>query len=904
MKWEHQIIDQHILQINIVRSSNNGEDDPNQYHPDNDCNEMDGYRCSFSKSFPHDQQGFVDRSLYSPFVTGIKTQNPDLVRNVIYDERMNQGDLRLTDPMAIFDLDLQGPAKCSYYIPPAEKWNSDQTVAEMLELYEMALCRDISFSLYSTDKRIEEAGHSLSLLRRLVSPKDGNKITDRTIFRGNNPSSLRGPYLSQLFFLIDQSRTRDTQDYNIDPSKFISIYNGNSQDISKETVNTRSNIINLRDGAHWIDNNDFFQLYQDLYEAINDLDIPIKINRSPTERLLSFGSIDFFTLLAKGIKRGLDVAWFGKWTHMKARPEEIGFYIDQALNGKSDLTVPREIARSTTIGRVKDKFGSYLLPQVYPDGASSNPSYPSAHSVAAGVGITLLLAWFDCDWIFPATYQSVHDKETGKIIKERSDLTLSLRDELTKFANNIVIFQCAAGTNTRSDGRGLILGERVAIEILSEEINRYHFDIQIEFKNMRGVNVKINKSEFDKTTKIESSNINDNVSKEIAGERSDDHVSVDNSNNRDNSKILINNTTQFVDKQHNFDKQRSGTKQLQESIKEASNSQSERDVRKNDSGQQISVLNDKSQSKIIINGSKTTTPPKKLTTRIIGRPNGSAVPISKPIVTRTSDIAISKNNGEGGLGKRIISNDEQLSTRESEIGVISVQDETHSLLLPHKDVGSIQQKSSIFQRKGVVLSHGDHKIEQYQKRGHNSMFGFRYLEDSDDDHILKPVRRKRSGNNKSESRYVQKDRTIIKDNVDKNTQNGDSVTEAYIYSSQKVNSNYDKLIKDKNTIKTQKADISSNITKDKVKSHNDKMENTMWSIVGENPIDITDEKTQTSTTKNKFVVKQEDNDITESLIKLRDKTDSEDSPLEEYRYRKTSQLHKKMDNNISKTKGK
>ena len=44
--------------------------------------------------------------------------------------------------------DLEGPDAQSLTIPPAPTLDSDELVAEMMELYWMALCRDIPFKMF------------------------------------------------------------------------------------------------------------------------------------------------------------------------------------------------------------------------------------------------------------------------------------------------------------------------------------------------------------------------------------------------------------------------------------------------------------------------------------------------------------------------------------------------------------------------------------------------------------------------------------------------------------------------------------------------------------------------------------------------------------------------------------
>lgn len=109
---------------------------------------------------------------------------------------------RLTNPQSALAFDLEGTDSHQLAIPPAPSFDSDEEAAEMIELYRQALARDVHFSDYGKEPITQAAIKELNGLgAAFTGPKEGGKVTAKTLFRGLTPGDLVGPYLSQFMLL-------------------------------------------------------------------------------------------------------------------------------------------------------------------------------------------------------------------------------------------------------------------------------------------------------------------------------------------------------------------------------------------------------------------------------------------------------------------------------------------------------------------------------------------------------------------------------------------------------------------------------------------------------------------------------------------------------------------------------
>ncbi|NET02529.1 MAG: vanadium-dependent haloperoxidase [Sphaerospermopsis sp. SIO1G1] len=218
------------------------------------------YAGNFTKCLPHDQDGFLMNPRdYEEWVNTINSGDPRDFRTIRIGPGpfKPNGDFRYQNPKdpdynpqcpiklnwqasypqgkpcirawesqgAGLTFDLEGPDAQSITMPPAPSLNSQELIAEMGEVYWMAICRDVPFIEWEKDHLIGEARNSLKRFwwfrqdktselqgntdklaesrsrRRIFSENGNDPVSFDQLFRGVAPGEQVGPYLSQ-FLLV------------------------------------------------------------------------------------------------------------------------------------------------------------------------------------------------------------------------------------------------------------------------------------------------------------------------------------------------------------------------------------------------------------------------------------------------------------------------------------------------------------------------------------------------------------------------------------------------------------------------------------------------------------------------------------------------------------------------------
>ena len=133
------------------------------------------YAGNFSKGLPHDNFGEVDRAAY-------KTLLHALDQETDFDKITLGLGRKLTNPQAGLATDPEGPDPKDLEILAAPKLESAEEAAEGVELYWMALLRDVPFTDFATNPDVATAAAELSGLTDFTGPKIGGQVTPRTIF--------------------------------------------------------------------------------------------------------------------------------------------------------------------------------------------------------------------------------------------------------------------------------------------------------------------------------------------------------------------------------------------------------------------------------------------------------------------------------------------------------------------------------------------------------------------------------------------------------------------------------------------------------------------------------------------------------------------------------------------------
>lgn len=444
----------------------------------------DGYRdrrASFFKTLPQNEFGEVDRSAYRKLLRALDSGEPRAFDRIPLDP---SADRKLANPQASFKFEIAGRDGQNTFMRPAPKFAGRETAAEMGELYWKALARDVPFINYDIDPLIAAATSDLNAFSKTVGPKDGGVVTAQTIFRGETPGDLTGPYISQLLYRdIPFGNTTITQryvtpapgdDYMTTTSEWLAVQRGVAPPpLFKSNPRFISDARALGEYVHI----DFsYQAYLSaalilLGMGVADPNNPY--NGNPNQgAFVSFGGPDVLDLVAKAGNLSLTGAWYQKWAvHRRLRPETYGGRLQFQMAGQRDYDLPDEIADSEGVARTISKNGNALLPMAFPEGSPTHPSYPAGHATIAGACCTVLKAFFDED---AEMQNNVEANASGSMLLPYYG-RLTVGGEINKLANNIALGRDWAGVHYRSDGvDGLDVGEQQAISLLRDYSRTYN----------------------------------------------------------------------------------------------------------------------------------------------------------------------------------------------------------------------------------------------------------------------------------------------------------------------------------------------------------------------------------------------------------------------------------------------
>jgi hypothetical protein len=379
--------------------------------------------------------------------------------------------------------------------------------AEMSELYWLSLTRDVPFREYETDPLVTAAVADINAFAEPLTSGTGRKPTPATVFRGETPGDLIGPYLSQFLWLdipygiktIEQRYTMPTrgQSFLTDYGEWLACQRGARPRSKLGFDATPRFICSARELAEYVHRDFSFQTYMNAALIMLALGKDVLSPTNPYRRSrtqfgdITLGNKNVLSLVAQAALLGQKGAYFHKWqVHRRLRPESFGGRIETHATGRRQYDFHTDILKCDVVARVKLQHGTRLLPVAYPEGCPTHPSYPSAHACNAGACATILKAFFDPDFVLPHPVEATAD---GSALEPWRGAGLTLGNEIDKLANNIALGRDAGGVHYRSDSiRGLFVGEQQALGLLRDYSRTYNerFDGFI-VRKFNGERVKI-----------------------------------------------------------------------------------------------------------------------------------------------------------------------------------------------------------------------------------------------------------------------------------------------------------------------------------------------------------------------------------------------------------------------------
>ena len=423
---------------------------------------------NFHKSLPHNEYGEVVQSAFDNFVDA--AENGGDFENVAPGPVTDQNHApfdpkapaptepdKLVSPQAGRSKDRLGPNPKDMNMPPPPGVLSVSTASEMIELFWMALLRDVSFDLLQDPSNVDgplkemtewfnlsiadtnDAGHLK--LRSDLPEKNGKlDLTEKTQFRSGLPGEDLGPLVSQFFLhdvafgtqviLQKQIPYRSGLDFLADHGSWLLAQNSgydrfadpypsandasdrpdylervNNHDPSSQPVFRR--IATMRDLARFVHKDALHQAYFNAALLLLGWGAEVD-NGNPTKGykrqrgFATLGGPHLLTLVSEVASRALKIVWRQKWlVHRRQRPEAYGGLMQMQKDGFKGVTrdygLPPGVFSTRATQAVRNNpngAGTWLLPMAFSSGSPIHPAYGAGHATVAGACVTILKAWF------------------------------------------------------------------------------------------------------------------------------------------------------------------------------------------------------------------------------------------------------------------------------------------------------------------------------------------------------------------------------------------------------------------------------------------------------------------------------------------------------------------------------
>jgi hypothetical protein len=498
--------------------------------PDNgDAQRFTDFSGNWSKSLKHDGLGMPNAASWLSLVNALGTGRQHDFENIIMGTPGATGfTSTLNGPQCALAFDLEGiDSHMTNSIPPAPSVSSAQTASEEVEHYWGALLRDVPFNAYPTNPLVAQAVadmNNLSFVRGNANREIPYPVTPQNLFRGQfvpGDGNVRGPYLSQFLlqptFFGAQPLTQQYQrflsiseggaDYMTTVSEYQSVQNGVPPTRQLAYDPAFRFMRQGRDLAAYTHVDVLHQAYFVAFLVLAGIGAPLNpdnpyLNSQTQHGFGTLGGPDAAGTIPEMATRALKASWFHKWVvNLRMRPEEYGALVQARLTHTSPFpqaaaALHSDVLNSAVLPLIHAQYGSYLLPQAFPEASPSHPCYPAGHGTVGGACITALKFFFDgSQKIRPLLQAAGSDvyvpSADGLSLVPYTGAdrdTLDINGELVKLGCNITFGHgIHAGIHFRSSSlQAMILGEQVALSVLQDRAAGYNEPFAIKITKFDG----------------------------------------------------------------------------------------------------------------------------------------------------------------------------------------------------------------------------------------------------------------------------------------------------------------------------------------------------------------------------------------------------------------------------------
>jgi hypothetical protein len=519
--FQYRISTANAERINVGPQSGNG-----------DIARFTDYSGNYSKALLHDSLGVPNAAAYVSLTSAFAGGTYNDFEAIIVGTPGGGANSKLNGPQGALAFDLEGLDSHCTVIPPAPSVASAQTAAEQVEHYWGALLADVPFTQYATNSLAAQAVadmNNLSFLGSSANVQFPFPVTQQNLFRGQfvtGDGNVQGPYVSQfmlqpIFFgaepLYQKHQTflpegGGGSHYMTTVSEYQLIQNGGN---SGRPIAFDSTLRYVRNGRDLAAYTHVDVLYQEYFVALLVL-AGLGAASNPGNPYLGslkqkpFGTLggpDVASTMAETATRALKAAWFHKWIKdLRLRPEEYGALVHARKTNASPMpqaaaALHSDVLNSAALSIIYSDYGSYLLPQAFPEGSPTHPCYPTGHGTVGGACITALKFFFDgSQKIRPLltaagrdVYTASSDGLSLELYTGADTNGLDINGELNKLAYNISFGHgIHAGIHFRSSTYwSILLGEQVALSVLTDRAKSYNEPFTINITKFDGTTATV-----------------------------------------------------------------------------------------------------------------------------------------------------------------------------------------------------------------------------------------------------------------------------------------------------------------------------------------------------------------------------------------------------------------------------